>query len=610
MRALVVEDDSGTRRFLETVLSERGHQVVSFANAEEAWQSCTRESYQLALIDWFLGDGMDGLELCQRMRDLPWGSQVVVLIVSVRSKTDDLETIIDAGADDYVTKPVTPQRLHIRLAVAEQRLQNRFAHLLTAEELRRERNFITAVLDTCSALVMVLDRRGRIIRFNRECERLSGFRAAEVHGKVPNRLLAADGHGARLAVFHQRLLKGEEPGELESWLQARDGPRHLIRWTGTTLRNGREEVEFVISTGIDITRREELECRIIQAKREWEQTFDTVPELVILVDADHCINRVNQAMASLLGRQPRELIGKTWFRELHGSSTPPEGCIATALREHCELTGEATFERTGRNYLLSVTPLPDPGSGEWRAVIVARDLTEHERAEEVARRQAMIAQIEEIFSAFRHEAGNTINTLRTTLDVLRANYTSFSHDKRMEYLERCDHTVQVAERLLTTIRHYQQYDRLELETLSLSGFLSEQRPVLMDLARQQGVACAVRTPRRELKVRASRTALFQVLVNLVRNALAATSGHSRSRVVVSGCSVRGHHLITVSDNGTGIPAEDLSRVMTPFFSTQPEGSGLGLAIVHKLMTQMAGEVAIQSQLGRGTKVELRFPSCE
>ncbi len=70
MRALVVEDDSGTRRFLETVLSERGHQVVSFANAEEAWQSCTRESYQLALIDWFLGDGMDGLELCQRMRDI------------------------------------------------------------------------------------------------------------------------------------------------------------------------------------------------------------------------------------------------------------------------------------------------------------------------------------------------------------------------------------------------------------------------------------------------------------------------------------------------------------------------------------------------------------
>jgi PAS domain S-box-containing protein len=608
---LVVTHDTRLRSLLDKVLTARGHELTLADNAEHAWQSCSRQTFQLAMVDLQLpGSATEGSDLCRRIRDLSWGSQLMLLVMTTQRSDAELEVIIDVGADDYVAKPVTRSQLRVRLAVAEQRLQMRFAHMLTADELRRERNFSAAVLDTTAALVMVLDQQGRIVRFNRACELLSGYTTAQVRGKRPVDILVAPEEAVCMEAAQQQWYQGEGSRENEVWLLARDGSRSLVRWSHTTLQSEPDVDEYTICTGIDITHHELLEGRIIQAKREWEQTFDTVPELIFLVDTEHRITRVNRAMASLLGRQPQELVGKLWFSELHASDTPPANCITKALSRHCELSGEAYFERLGHNYLLSVTPLSDPGTGSWRAVIVARDLTERERVEVVARRQAMIAQIEEIFSAFRHEVGNAINTLRTTIDVLSANYDSFNREKRLEYLQRCDATVQVAERLLQMIRHYQQYDRLQLVPISIPSFLNDQQALLYDLAASSGVECMIRLAPTEMIVDADETALHQVIINLLNNAITAVQGQPEPQVVIVCGHVQSWQVVSVIDNGIGIPRKNLARVFTPLFTTHHEGSGLGLAVVQKLMAQMHGEVVISSEPGEGTTVELRFPRRE
>lgn len=609
MRALVVTAESALQGLVASGLEARGHESDLFTTAEDALLRCANSTYHLAVIDRAL-PGMDGLELCCRIRSRAWGSQLVVLILAADGSPVEVESILDVGADDFLVRPITAEKLKLRLAVAEGRLQIRSALLQTAEELRRERNFVSAVLESSGALFMVLDRKGRIVRFNRSCEQLTGFSSAEVRFRRPEDLLVDSDDAERVGQTYCRLLRGDTPGEFETWLLAKDGRRHLVRWANTTLVDADDQVDFVISTGIDFTRHKELEWRIVQAKREWEQTFDTVPELIFLVDADHRITRANRAMASFLGKEPRQLLGKRWFDKLHGTAVPPAGCIASALSERREHFGEAFFERIGRNFLLSATPFADPSSGAWRAVIVGRDLTDRERAEEVARRQAMIAQIEEIFSAFRHEVGNAMNTLRTTLDVLRANYTVFGEEKRLEYLARCDDTVQVAERLLKMIRHYQQYDRLQLEAVSLSAFLSERRSVIQDLAAAEEMQCHIRLAESDVMVEANEAALFQVLVNLLNNAMTACRDRAEPQVVITCGTTGGWQTITVADNGIGIATHDLPRVFTPFFSMSEGGSGLGLAIAQKLMNQMGGEIAINSELDKGTTAELRLPALQ
>ncbi len=132
MRVLLVEDDTGIRDLVREVLvAERGHQVASFAAAEGAWEACQREPFPLAVVDWML-PGMDGLELCRRMR-AGCGRDTVILVMTARTRLGDLTTVLDAGADDYIAKPMALDHLDIRLAIAERRV------LEVEKRLRAER---------------------------------------------------------------------------------------------------------------------------------------------------------------------------------------------------------------------------------------------------------------------------------------------------------------------------------------------------------------------------------------------------------------------------------------------------------------------------------------
>ncbi|MEH2258281.1 response regulator [Nostoc sp.] len=124
---------------------------------------------------------------------------------------------------------------------------------LTEETLNQERNFISAVLDTASALVIVIDTQGQIVRFNQACEQITGYSFDEVRGRhFWNLFLLPEQVEPIKAVFEQ-LRGGEGPKEYENYWVAKDGSRRLISWTNTTLQDHKGYVEYIVATGIDIT---------------------------------------------------------------------------------------------------------------------------------------------------------------------------------------------------------------------------------------------------------------------------------------------------------------------------------------------------------------------
>ena len=137
-------------------------------------------------------------------------------------------------------------------------------------ELKQERDFITAILNTVGALVAVLDRQGRIISFNRTCEQVTGYNFKEVVGRqVWEFLILPEEEKAIRAVF-ERLLIGQLPNQYENHWLAKDGSRHLISWSNTALFDSQGEVEFIVATGIDFTEqrrvRDKLEHQYRQTK--------------------------------------------------------------------------------------------------------------------------------------------------------------------------------------------------------------------------------------------------------------------------------------------------------------------------------------------------------
>ncbi|MBD2438410.1 response regulator [Nostoc sp. FACHB-110] len=131
--------------------------------------------------------------------------------------------------------------------------------------LNEERNFIAAVLDTVSTLVIVLDSQGKIVRFNQACEQITGYSFDEVRGRyVWNLFLIPEEIEPVKAVF-TKLQAGEtiaSYSDYENYWITKDGRHRLISWTNTILRDYEGSVEYVISTGIDITERKQAESEL------------------------------------------------------------------------------------------------------------------------------------------------------------------------------------------------------------------------------------------------------------------------------------------------------------------------------------------------------------
>jgi len=128
LRTLVVDDSSSMRGLLREQLRERNYEVTAVGSAEEGLQAHQERPFQLMLIDWTLPT-MSGLDLCRAVRAAPGGDRVFILLITGRNHVDDVGAVLEAGASDYLSKPVDPEILRTRLLIAER---------VIAERARRE----------------------------------------------------------------------------------------------------------------------------------------------------------------------------------------------------------------------------------------------------------------------------------------------------------------------------------------------------------------------------------------------------------------------------------------------------------------------------------------
>jgi len=138
----------------------------------------------------------------------------------------------------------------------------------TEEALQAERNVVSAILHTVGALVVVLDPQGRIVRFNRACEQVSGYSFAEVKEKYFWDLCVVPEEAERFKIIVEQLRAENSSKDYETSWVARDGSRQLIAWSSTFLPGEDGTPAHIIATGIDITERKRLEKAILEISAE------------------------------------------------------------------------------------------------------------------------------------------------------------------------------------------------------------------------------------------------------------------------------------------------------------------------------------------------------
>lgn len=251
-----------------------------------------------------------------------------------------------------------------------------------SEQLKADRDFVQAVLDTVDAIVLVLDPEGNIARINRKGLEITEYAPREILGRAAWRDWLRKDHIQEIADFFAGIKVVEKAPYFEGFLKAKSGAERMVAWYSTTLTDDQGNLQYVIATGIDVTERRAAEDFTVLAYK----VFETANEGVIVTDREGNIEFVNHGFTAITGYSAEEALGQN-PRLVKSDRHPPEFYEAMwhSLIQKGRWRGEVWNRRkNGEAYpeWLAITAIKDEQGRTRRYVGVFQDLTEIKYSQE------------------------------------------------------------------------------------------------------------------------------------------------------------------------------------------------------------------------------------
>jgi PAS domain S-box-containing protein len=380
----------------------------------------------------------------------------------------------------------------------------------------------------------------------------------------------------------------------------------------------------------------------MEAKEEWERTFDTVADLVAIVDLEQRIVQINQAIVDRFRISKEEAVGKKCFEIFHGMGSAMADCPCLQLlkdgREHETEFYEA---RLDSHFWTTVTPLRRKGGELTGCVHVSRDITEWKRAE--AEKKAIHAKLVQtnkmtslglLVSGMAHEVNNPNNSIKFTAHVIARiwqdllpvldqyfreegdfviggqNYSKL-RETYPQLLSGITESSRKIEGIIKNLREFVQKGKSDMSMqVDINRIVSLSASILSNQIKMHTNNFRLDLIEAAPPVRGNSQQLEQVVINLIMNALQSLPDKDRAVFVETAFDEHAREaVIRVRDNGTGMPDEVKTRLFEPFFSTKLEsgGTGLGLAISNVIVKDHRGVLEFVSEPGMGTTAIVRLP---
>ncbi|HKB11483.1 MAG TPA: ATP-binding protein, partial [Vicinamibacterales bacterium] len=226
------------------------------------------------------------------------------------------------------------------------------------------------------------------------------------------------------------------------------------------------------------------------------------------------------------------------------------------------------------------------------------------KLQEEVKRQERQAMFGRVAAGLVHDLSHPIQNIgNSTRLLLRDDVDADSRDMFRRTIER---ELATLKRFMEDLRHVVKPKPIERFAMDVNGSVAEILESMRSEGERNGIAIEARYAEGPLVIEGDRFALGRVYRNLITNAIQATE--AGGRVTIATARVGSQIEITVTDTGSGIPADRLSAIFDDFVTTKRRGLGLGLAISKRIVEQLDGTIAVASEVGRGTAFTLRFPA--
>jgi signal transduction histidine kinase len=218
------------------------------------------------------------------------------------------------------------------------------------------------------------------------------------------------------------------------------------------------------------------------------------------------------------------------------------------------------------------------------------------------------AELAELAGGFIHEIKNHLSTLGLNLQLLAEDFQQPQNQRERRALERVSRLQNECQRLVDVANDFLRFARvkdLELTPANLVAVVEELVDFFTPMARQSEIEIKCYLPSDLPTVPLNKDLFRQALLNLMLNAQQAMPEGGQLTIQAEG----GPEAVCLSliDTGKGMTPESAAKAFKPFFSTKPGGTGLGLATTRKIVEAHGGSIAIQSEVGRGTKISISLP---
>ncbi len=213
--------------------------------------------------------------------------------------------------------------------------------------------------------------------------------------------------------------------------------------------------------------------------------------------------------------------------------------------------------------------------------------------------------LDRALSNIRHLLGNSVSTLKITLEVLVDNYGDFSEEKRIEFLTRAVGQVDMQQHLLESMRNYSRSIVNRVQPIQFNAFWEGWVQEKKEELAQKNIRLRVKDPEATCQVLGDSKVLRLVFNAVLDNAVDALVDTDNPQIDIIAL-LDDNMQIVIRDNGCGIGPDELKKVFIPFYSKDKDVSGMGLPMVRKLLISMGGSITMDSSAGIGSNVFIRL----
>ncbi|WP_409344688.1 PAS domain S-box protein [Paenibacillus sp. MBLB4367] len=477
------------------------------------------------------------------------------------------------------------------------------------EDLKSTKEQLEFYLRNTEDAITVVDSNLRVVKANKSFETIFGWTEKELLGKelptIPDHLKQ------EIEDIQIKLLHSQNVIAYDTIRQRKDGSLIDISNFASPLFDSKGNPVAYVLISKDITERKRMSEALMESEKRLRTLIDALPDIVVFKDDQGRWIEANHTALVTFQLDNVDYQGKTdsELAECNGfyRETLLQCMVSDLLAWETGslIRGQENIPKlSGRDTVCDIFKIPVYHTDGARKglVVIGRDITELKHTEALLRKSEKLAVVGQLAAGIAHEIRNPLTTLKGFLSLLESQLNA----KSRNYLDIMRSEIEQMEWITNQFMTVAKPQAVRFHRHDLRVLIGQVTTLLYPYATMHNVQITMETEADFPFVECDGNQLKQVFINILKNAIEAMPQGGQieikmKRIGPDTVSVR------ITDHGCGIPQDRILHLGEPFYSLKEKGTGLGLMVCYKIMKEHSGTVHIESEVARGTTVEIRLP---